>query len=1093
MTTAVDQKTYELTPTQQAMLFFSRYAPNSPAYFEQFCYSYRGPLNVPAFTSAWQRVIDRHPSLRTSFCWDDESGPRQIVHEHAELPFTFLDWRDLMEVEQAERLTEFLESDIRRGFDLSRAPLIRLAVIQTGANDFHIVISNHHLVLDGWSMGVIRGEVSEFYQASLAGKDIELPAAPDFGGYVERLRDEKQTEAETFWRQELAGFAAPNSLSMDKAPVSLPSPGEEFAEQMLSLTEELSNQLQACARRNRLTMSTLAQAAWSVLLSRYCNSDDVMFGITVSGRPYDFPEIGSMVGLMINTLPLRVRIRTDEPALSCFQRIQKKVSNLREHETASLTQIHKWSDLAALNTPLFETLVVFENFAGHDSRFELGGEIELQCSHLARTNYPLTLVVRPDAELSLQIIYHRSRFAGDSIQRMLNHLKMILESFAEGLEKRVSAVNMLSKDERHSLLSEWSGAGSMSPDLQPVHRMIELQAARTPDAIALEHEGRRLTYAELNAQANQLAHFLRTEKVNSESLVGICLERSFDMIMAVLAVMKAGGAYVPLDPAYPEERLTLMLEDSGARLLLTREGLRERLPQLEGRAIALDSEALHIAKQSAENLAESAALEDLAYVIYTSGSTGKPKGVMVEHRALANFASSVGDEYAIAPNDRVLQFASLCFDASAEEIFCALSRGATLVLRTDAMLISAKQFLQSCDRLGITVLDLPTGYWHYLTAAVSHDDLSIPKSCRLVILGGEQAKAECVTNWLARCDNSVRLLNTYGPTEATVVTTTFDLSNCKAGDAIPIGRPLRGASVYVLDRALQPVAAGLSGELYIGRAGVARGYLNRPELTAEKFVTNPFAEGTLYRSGDLVRYLPDGNLEFLGRVDNQVKIRGFRIELEEVEQAIRSHQGVSDAVVVMREDADGDKRLCAYIVPNEASQASTSEIRSILKRALPPHMVPATFTILDGLPLMANGKIDRNALPAPDSDRPEVDEHFISPRTPMEEFVASIWCDALKLDRVGVHDNFFDLGGHSLLAARVFAELQKKFKATLNLVDVFNAPTIAELAEMIYQRETSSEQNDELESLLSELDELTDEEANRWLSEESEPAQTATL
>ena len=326
-----------------------------------------------------------------------------------------------------------------------------------------------------------------------------------------------------------------------------------------------------------------------------------------------------------------------------------------------------------------------------------------------------------------------------------------------------------------------------------------------------------------------------------------------------------------------------------------------------------------------------------------------------------------------------------------------------------------------------------------------------------------------------------------------MVTTTFDLSNCKAGDAIPIGRPLRGASVYVLDSALQPVAAGLCGELYIGRAGVARGYLNRPELTTEKFVANPFAEGTLYRSGDLVRFLPDGNLEFLGRVDNQVKIRGFRVELEEVEQAIRLHRDVSEAVVVMREDADGDKRLCAYVVAHEAAPASTSEIRNFLKRTLPPHMMPATFTILAGLPLMPNGKIDRNALPAPDGDRPEVDGHFVSPRTPMEEFVASIWCDALKLDRVGVHDNFFDLGGHSLLAAKVFAELQKQFKATLNLVDVFNAPTIAQLAEMIYQRETSSEQDDELEALLSELDELSDEEAHRWLSEESQPAHAVIL
>jgi amino acid adenylation domain-containing protein len=566
--------------------------------------------------------------------------------------------------------------------------------------------------------------------------------------------------------------------------------------------------------------------------------------------------------------------------------------------------------------------------------------------------------------------------------------------------------------------------------------------------------------------------------------VGICLERSVDLIVAVLAVMKAGGAYVPLDPSYPKDRLAFMLEDSGAGLLLTRDSLREGVAQFKGCAISLDSAMAAINQEPTVNIRDGASLSHLAYVIYTSGSTGKPKAVMIEHGSLANFANSVGEQYAIRSADRVLQFASLCFDTSAEEIYCALARGATLVLRNDAMLTSPKQFLQTVSQLGITVLDLPTGYWHHLVTAVCENDLPIPEALRLVILGGEQVHADHVEHWLDRTRGRMQLLNTYGPTEATVVTTSFDLANWKTGEPLPIGTPIRGASVYVLDRAMKPVPIEVPGELYIGGEGVARGYLNRAELTAQKFVDSPFGSGKLYRTGDLVRYLPDGNLEFLGRVDNQVKVRGFRIELEEIEQAIKSCADIDDAVVTARKDSLGDYRLCAYLVFNDASR-SVSELRSSLKRLLPPHMMPATFTVLPSLPLMPNGKVDRQALPAPDSDRPEVEEPFLAPRTPTEEVVARVWCNALKLDRVGVVDNFFELGGHSLLAARVFSDLQKKFAVDLNLVDIFTAPTVAELAEMIYQRETEQQQRDDLFSLLSELDQLTDDEAQRRLAEEA--------
>ncbi len=1089
MTIAANETSYELTPTQEAMLLYSLYAPASPAYFEQFCYAYRGSLNVAAFKSAWQQVIRRHSSLRTSFHWSDHN-PRQVVHAEVELPFKFLDWRDGASAENEQRLRELLEADLSTNFDVSQAPLLRVAVAQTGTNDFYIIISNHHLVLDGWSMGIIRREVSTLYDALAHDEEPALMPAPKFYDYVQRLRGNDK-EAEGFWRSELRGFSAPNTLPIDNAPGTLPAADEQFGEQKVELSHELSSRLQTIARQNRLTLSTILQAAWAIVLSRYCNTEDVLFGITVSGRPYDFPDIDSLVGLLINTLPLRVRVPGDVAAAAWLRELQRNGSRMLEHDMISLKQLHAYSDLPP-NVPLFETLVVFENFVGHELNFDRNSEIELHDSHLARTNYPLTLVANPHAELGLRIIYHRSRFRDDAIARLLKHLAMILESFADGLGKDVASIDLLTEAERQTLLMDWSGASHPPESVEPIHRLIEQRAAIAPANIAVEHEGERLSYAELNTRANQLGHFLRKQNVAAGSLVGICLERSLDLIVAVMAVMKAGGAYVPLDPSYPKERLALMLEDSGAGLLLTRDSLRERIADFNGRVISFDSARAAINQEPTANLTDGASLSDLAYVIYTSGSTGKPKAVMIEHGSLANFANSMGEQYAIRSADRVLQFASLCFDTSAEEIYCALARGATLVLRNDAMLTSPKQFLQTVSQLGITVLDLPTGYWHHLVTAVCEDDLPIPDSLRLVILGGEQAHADHVEHWLDRAGGRAQLLNTYGPTEATVVTTSFDLSNWKAGEPPPIGTPIRGTSVYVLDRTMKPVPIEVPGELYIGGRGVARGYLNRPELTAEKFLDNPFGAGKLYRTGDLVRYLPDGNLEFLGRVDNQIKVRGFRIELEEIEQAIKSCAGIDDAAVTARKDSLGDYRLCAYLVFNDASR-SVSELRSSLKRLLPAHMMPATFTVLPSLPLMPNGKVDRQALPAPDSDRPDVEEPFLAPRTPTEEVVARVWRHALKLDRVGVVDNFFELGGHSLLAARVFSDLQKKFDVDLNLVDIFTAPTVAQLAEMIYQRETERQQRDDLFSLLSELDQLTDDEAQRRLAEHMKSVGVASL
>jgi amino acid adenylation domain-containing protein len=560
------------------------------------------------------------------------------------------------------------------------------------------------------------------------------------------------------------------------------------------------------------------------------------------------------------------------------------------------------------------------------------------------------------------------------------------------------------------------------------------------------------------------------------------------MLVGILGVLKAGGAYVPLDPNYPRDRIGFMIDDAQLGLVLTQQRLAKDIPSGQARPIFIDQDWERIAKESEENSEVPVAAPNLAYVIYTSGSTGNPKGVMIEHRQIVNFTLAATRAYAIKGEDRILQFASLSFDLSAEEIFPALTCGATIVLRTDAMISSARDFLRTCDEWKISVLDLPTAYWHDLTDALSAEKLKLPASIRLVIIGGEKALPERVRTWKRAVGDAVRLVNSYGPTETTVVVTLCDVSDDESAamNTVLIGRPVANTTAYVLDQFLQPVPIGVAGELHLGGAGVTRGYIKRPELSAEKFIANPFSdvEGEkLYKTGDLVRYRADGNLEFLGRVDNQIKIRGFRVELEEIEEALRCHVGVSDCVVTLREDTDGDKRLVGYVVAAKESVA-ISELRNSLKAKLPSYMVPAVFEMIESLPLMPNGKIDRRALPEPKATRPEPDELFVPPRTPLEAMMADAWQGVLKIDQIGIHENFFDLGGHSLLAAKVVSTVRSVLDIELCMVDVFEAPTIAGLAMLLNARGAQNDAQRELLALLEELESLTEEAAHaRFASE----------
>ncbi|HLJ34075.1 MAG TPA: non-ribosomal peptide synthetase, partial [Ktedonobacteraceae bacterium] len=591
---------------------------------------------------------------------------------------------------------------------------------------------------------------------------------------------------------------------------------------------------------------------------------------------------------------------------------------------------------------------------------------------------------------------------------------------------------------------------------------FEAQVARTPDAISLMYQSASLTYRELNRRANQLAHYLQRFGVGPETLVGLCVERSPEMIVGVLGILKAGGAYVPLDPVYPEERLNFMLSDAQSPVLLTQERVSAKLAKAEHalEVIYLDTDWDKICLENEENPASGVLPENAAYVIYTSGSTGTPKGVVIQHQSLVNYTEAAIAAYSLHPGDRVLQFATLSFDASAEEIYPCLSGGATLVLRTTAMLDSMTFFLEKCEEWAITVLDLPTAFWHELTRKISEKVISLPPSVRLVIIGGEKALLDMMTQWQKHVNPQVQIVNTYGPTEATIVATMYRVpASATANNSlqeIPIGRPIPNTQVYLLDQNLHVVPIGVSGELYIGGIGLAREYLNRPALTRERFIPHPFSTGMgtrLYKTGDLASYLPTGDIIFLGRADQQVKIRGYRIELGEIETALEKHPDILDAVVQAREDGNGGKRLVAYVVPRHGHTFTSSNLRHFLQDQLPDYMVPAAFVLLEALPLSPSGKVDRFSLPLPEQGRSELPETFVAPTLPVHHQLVQIWEELLEVRPIGIQDDFFDLGGHSLLAVRLVDRIEQVWGKKISPATLIAGPTVEQLAQALGQPE----------------------------------------
>ncbi len=1015
---------------QEGLLFHALLAPDSAVYFEQVSCRLVGLQHAQKFRRAWQQAVDRHAALRTCFHWKNQKRPLQIVRGHCDLPWTEYDWRAVAPAERAARLQALAEEDRNRGFDFATAPLMRCTLVRLDTSDYQFIWSHHHLVLDGWSASLVVKEVFTLYEALCAGEAPHLAAPRPFREYIAWLARRNSSRDEAFWRENLGGFSEPTRIGGARLGRVLDQPDAEYGEREIRLAPEVTAALEQLARQHRLTMSCLVQGAWALLLSRIGGERDVVFGSTVSGRPPELAGVESMVGVFINALPVRVRVPSAVSLLPWLQGLMAEQIEREQHAYCPLADIQRWSSLRP-GDALFDTLVIFENYPLRDS----AQAVEIDDLRLfRRANYPLTLVAVPESSLQLAISFDTSRFKSATIERILGHLGLLLRQMAAQPDRRLGDFTLLTEGERRQL-AEWNDTAAPYPSEKTIAEVFEGWVERTPDATALVFGEQSLTYRALDARANQLARFLRDLGVGPETLVGVCVERSLEMVVAVLGVLKAGGAYLPLDPAYPADRLAFMIDDAAVPVLITQQSIEDRIPSAWAQIVLIDADWPEIASHSEAALACKALPENLAYVIYTSGSTGKPKGVQVTHRGLCNLAESHRTLFAPLAGAHVLQFASLSFDASIWEIVMALGCGAALHLGTQDSLLPGPALAAELERGGITHATLPPSALELLPAC------SLP-ALQTLIVAGEACSPELVARW----SRDRRFVNAYGPTEATVCATAWVCGD--EPQSPPIGRPLANTRACVLDRELNPLFAGVSGELYIGGVNLARGYLRRPALTAERFIPDAMsghAGARLYNTGDLARFREDGALVFLGRGDHQVKIRGHRIELGEIEAALAQIPGVRQCAVVARPHAAGGNALAAYIAGN----ADAAELRRRLREQLPEYMIPGVFIPVDSLPLSPNGKVDRNALPATEAAGRANTRAFRPPRDIVEQKLVAIWQQVLDAGPIGVEDDFFLLGGHSLLAVRLMASIEQKFGRNLPMATLFKGPTIAELASIL--------------------------------------------
>jgi amino acid adenylation domain-containing protein len=1033
---------HPLTPLQHGMLLQALVTATPGVNVEQVVCRLREPLDAGRMEDAWSVGVQRHEALRTRFRWADIPDPVQEVLASARPETSHHDWSGLAPSTREERLRQYLEEDRARGFDLSEAPAMRLALLGFGRDGHVLVWSFHHVILDGRSVSHVLRDVFALYDAG-AGGIADLPERRPFREHVEWLSGRDPAVDEAFWTTVLDGIGIPAQVAASRnAPWDAASE-PPYGECELRMSAHATGAVRAFEREQGVWLNTLVQGAWAFLLGRYTGSSEALFGVVRSGRGTGVEGVEEMVGLLVNTVPFRVPLPSDARVIDWLDEIGDRTAALLPHEHAALPDVRRWSGVPQ-GTELFDTVLSYQP-QPFDSLLRAQGERWSGRSFqvLRHPGLPLSVEVAGEERLRLRIHYDASRFDAAAADRMIRHYGTLLEELTADPNRPLWSLEMLGEAERRMLLGFATAGGTV--DLQgwpPVHEVVEAQAARTPGALALCQGPQALSYAELDTRSARLARLLRRRGVGPDVRVGVCAARTPGLVVAMLSVLRAGGAYVPLDPALPPQRLAFILRDAAPALVLADGDAAGRIPRDAAEVLPLDVDDDTLAGECAPLPPARVEPENLAYVVYTSGSTGAPKGVAVSHGGLLNLVLWHGRSFDVDAGQAVSVVAAPGFDASAWEIWPNLAAGAELHLADDQTVLSPEALQRFMVDHEVRLAFAPTPLAEALLAL----PWPATTALRTLLTGGD------VLHTSGCAAHPFRLVNNYGPTEATVVAVSGEVAPRAAGGHLPpLGRPIAGTRAYVLDLALNPVPAGVPAELYLAGVQLARGYLGRPELTAERFVPDPFSSepgARLYRTGDRVRWRADAQLEFFGRMDQQVKLRGFRIEPGEIESVLLRQAGVREAVVVVREDVPGNPQLVAYLVPAAAEEAlDPALLRAQLRAELPEYMVPSAFVQLQAVPLTPNGKVDRRALPAPEQGAAGAE--YVGPSTPIEEVLCGIWAEVLGRERVGVTEHFFEIGGHSLLATRVLSRVREALGTELPTSALFEAPTLAGLARAV--------------------------------------------
>jgi len=1034
---------YRLSGLQEGMLFHGLYDGQVGSYVTQFAAELVNP-DLQIFQKSWDLIMERHSILRSGFYHDVFRVPVQCVNREVRMPVEVMDYREMEEEDRQLAVMRMQEDDRLKGFDFKKAPLIRITLIRTSDDRYRMIWTSHHILMDGWSLPVLVEEFLGNYEVLLKGWQVKMGVEDKYEDYIRFLERRDKGREESWWRQYLKGVEGGTLLPFVKWDADRNKGIGIYRKIGLRLNEEITGRVLSYAQRHRLTVNTVMQGVWAMLLHRYTGRRDILYGVTVSGRPEGLPGVEKRVGTYINTLPLRSRLEEGVEVLNWLRALQQEQSESREYQYSMLKSMQEWSGVKG---ELFDTLLVFENYPVGEAISSQEWSLRVEgVKVVEQTNYPLGVTIAVTNEIQIDLNYNSSVLGTSYVSRIAGHFQEVLLGMMEsGGGVQVKDIRLLAKGERECLLGFSGGVVPVKKE-ETVMDLFEDQVLRCPDAVAVVHEGGVLSYKELDERSNQLGHYLRRKGVREDSLVGICVGRSVEMLVGIWGIWKAGGAYVPLDPGYPKERLDFMLKDTGVPVVLSSEWMKDRLPEIEGlEMVLLDSEWDWISREPVSRPAIQVRADHLAYVIYTSGSTGRPKGVMIEHGSVLNYVDNDQTRYireGEGTKSGSYVHLSYSFDASVTALSLPLVSGRSVVLGEQGELFGGRMMAEGApyDFVKVTPGHLPL-------IKELQEEKGIVMTRRWV-LGGEALRLGQM-NYLLEGMEGVEVINEYGPTEATVGCSTYWMRKGErleeGSHGVWIGRPIGGAEIYIGGEGqLSPV--GIPGELYIGGAGLARGYLNRPELTAEKFVENGFDRdrgGRLYRSGDLGRWLEGGDIEYLGRRDEQVKVRGYRVELGEVERVLESCPGVSQGVVVARSDGGGVVQLVGYAVSEGTFDREC--ILSYLQERLPEYMVPSYMIALEKLPLTVNGKVDRKGLPDPDHGAVGT-AYGEGPRNRSEEGLVDIWKELLGLEWVGINDNFFAIGGHSLLAIRLISALRKELGVEVSIQAIFDHPTVGTLS-----------------------------------------------